>query len=130
MKMTADVYARLLVDVCLDVAGARLRERVADVLRLMHARGDGHLARHVPEAVEVVYADQASVEEVTLTAPLDEPSLTRAIARALNRHAEDVRVVTDEQLIGGVKVRVGNTVIDASVQGALAQLRSHLTRAK
>ncbi len=126
MKSMTDVYARLLVDVCMDVGGKRLSERVREVLALMQKRGDGHLARELPEAVDGVYAELSGQQEVTVRVARTSSALVRTIARALERNTEDIRVHEDPSLIGGALVRVGNVVIDASVQGALAQLKKQL----
>lgn len=126
MKSMTDVYARLVVDVCLDVGGDRLKERVGEVLTLMQRRGDGHLARELPEAVDGVYAELSKVQEVSVSVARTSPELVRTIARALARNEEDVRVTEDPSVIGGAIVRAGNTVIDASVRGALAQLKNRL----
>lgn len=126
MKSMTDVYARLVVDVCMDVGGDRLTERIREVLVLMQRRGDGHLARELPEAVDGVYAELSGVQEVSASVARTSPELVRTIARALARNEEDVRVTEDQSVIGGAIVRVGNTVIDASVRGALAQLKKRL----
>lgn len=126
MKSMTDVYARLVVDVCLDVGGDRLKERVGEVLTLMQRRGDGHLARELPEAVDGVYAELSKWQEVSVSVARTSRELVRTIARALARNEEDVRVTEDPSVIGGAIVRVGNTVIDASVRGALAQLKKQL----
>lgn len=126
MKSMTDVYARLVVDVCLDVGGDRLKERVGEVLTLMQRRGDGHLARELPEAVDGVYAELSKWQEVSVSVARTSRELVRTIARALARNEEDVRVTEDPSVIGGAIVRVGNTVIDASVRGALAQLKNRL----
>lgn len=126
MKSMTDVYARLVVDVCLDVGGDRLKERVGEVLTLMQLRGDGHLARELPEAVDGVYAELSEVQEVSVSVARTSPELVRTIARALARNEEDVRVTEDPSVIGGAIVRAGNTVIDASVRGAFEQLKKQL----
>ena len=69
------------------------------------------------------------VEALATTAlPLtgDETSaLQRKIAEMTGRTV-DLRVDVDESLIGGLTVRVGDTLYDASVRGRLERLRERL----
>lgn len=52
--------------------------------------------------------------------------LAEALAKRLNREIS-ITTSVDQSLIGGVIVHAGDTVIDGSVRGRLAQLRSALT---
>lgn len=126
MKSMTDVYARLVVDICLDVGDDRLKERIREVLALMRRRGDGHLARELPEAVDAVYAELSGVQEVSVQLAHASSELVRTIARALERNAEDVHIKEDPFLIGGAIVRAGNIIIDASIRGAFEQLKKQL----
>jgi F-type H+-transporting ATPase subunit delta len=64
----------------------------------------------------------------TAAAPLDKAE-TEALARkvaAMTGRTVDLRVEVDEALIGGLTVRVGDTLYDASVRGRLERLRERL----
>ena len=64
----------------------------------------------------------------TAAAPLtgdETEALQRKIAEMTGRTV-DLRVEIDESLIGGLTVRVGDTLYDASVRGRLERLRSRL----
>ena len=52
-------------------------------------------------------------------------SLSEAVARRLGRQV-DVSVTVDSALIGGVVIRAGDLVIDASMRGRLAQMSASL----
>lgn len=71
---------------------------------------------------------QARVELISAY-PLSEAqqhTLAEALARRLNREIS-ITTSVDQSLIGGVIVHAGDTVIDGSIRGRLAQLRSALT---
>ncbi|HEY8239257.1 MAG TPA: F0F1 ATP synthase subunit delta, partial [Candidatus Limnocylindrales bacterium] len=54
---------------------------------------------------------------------------TEALARKVTEmtgRTVDLRVAVDESLIGGLTVRVGDTLYDASVRGRLERLRERL----
>ncbi len=123
---TLQGYAALLVHVCHDVGGEMLEGRVRSVLELMRQRGDGHLAKHLPAAVEEAYGEVAGEEEVTITLPKYDDALLSVLAAQLKTRRESIRITEDPTLIGGVRVRRGNRVIDASVAGAVNQLARQL----
>jgi ATP synthase F1 delta subunit len=69
--------------------------------------------------------------EVTSAVELDE-SLVRSIGdRIEERTGRKVELTSrvDPDIIGGLVLRVGNRVLDASVQGRLQRLRKQITRA-
>ena len=122
---------------------------LAERIRLV----DALLARRVPEpilklvgllvergkidrigAVEAEYRrllnqQRGIVEAVaTAAAPLDRAE-TEALAKklaAMTGRTVDLRVEVDPALIGGLTVRVGDTLYDASVRGRLERLRERL----
>lgn len=68
------------------------------------------------------------VANVTSAQPLD-PADLAAIAERVGAGADarvEVRATVDPELIGGLTVRVGDRLIDASVRGRLARLRDSL----
>jgi F-type H+-transporting ATPase subunit delta len=72
-----------------------------------------------------------SVAEVTSAVPLSDDQqhrLADAVARATGKQV-DLKVVVDPKVVGGLVVRVGDTVIDGSVARRLSELRAALTGA-
>ena len=70
-----------------------------------------------------------ALAEVRSALPLDEGQRT-AIAerlRALTGDRIEIREVVDDALIGGVSVRIGDRLYDASVRNRLERLRARLT---
>lgn len=69
------------------------------------------------------------IAQVSSARALDDDEQHR-LAEALGRmtgRAVEVRMTVDEDLVGGLQVLVGDTVIDGSVRGRLANLREELT---
>ena len=55
-----------------------------------------------------------------------EKSIAESMSKRLGTEV-DVSVTVDDALIGGVIIRAGDTVIDASLRGRLSQLGQSLT---
>ena len=68
------------------------------------------------------------VARVTSATPLtaDETDRVRDWATRFTGQTVDLRAGVDEGLIGGLTVRVGDTLLDASVRGRLERLRNQL----
>jgi F-type H+-transporting ATPase subunit delta len=66
--------------------------------------------------------------KVTSAFPLTDPQIADIVATLQQRYGCSVKAETevDNDLIGGVSIRVGDEVIDASVRGKLAQLAATL----
>jgi F-type H+-transporting ATPase subunit delta len=65
---------------------------------------------------------------VTSAYPLTEQQIADIVATLEERYGRRVTGVTDvdTDLIGGISIRIGDEVIDASVRGKLAQLAATL----
>jgi F-type H+-transporting ATPase subunit delta len=110
----------------LDIGKDRLSKTGTNFVRvLVHYRRLGL----VPEIAKLFERLRAEVEglsrvEVTSAFELD-PKYQESIAKAMSERLErnvDVSVRVDPSLIGGVVIRVGDLVIDASLRGRLTQL--------
>jgi F-type H+-transporting ATPase subunit delta len=65
---------------------------------------------------------------VTSAAPLsaDETAAVKRRVEAMSGAAVELSSVVDESLIGGLTIRVGDRLLDASVRGRLERLRDQL----
>ena len=79
----------------------------------------------VDERAGIVEAKVASAQ------PLSEAQAEALIASLTARTGKTIRLSwhQDQTLLGGVKVQVGSTVLDASLQGQLRQLKTQLLSA-
>ncbi len=124
------------VDVRVERIVAALDGRVCgltlDFLRVLIRNGRGGLVALVGERYALLRDVRGGKVPVTVTTavPLDEATkeqVASALREALD--AEPVmRVEVDPDVLGGVTVRIGDRVMDASLAGALARLRAELIR--
>ncbi len=108
----------------------RTPEPVFKLVSLLVERGKvDRLPDVAAEYHRLLNAERGVVEALATTAlPLsgDETiALQRKVAKMTGRTV-DLRVEVDESLIGGLTVRVGDTLYDASVRGRLERLRERL----
>lgn len=74
-------------------------------------------------------ARDAELAEVLVARPLDDDQ-KRRLAQALERQVGrslDVRFFVDPSVVGGVRAKIGDTVIDGSIAARLQEVRARLT---
>ena len=107
---------------------------VANTLRLLLERGRFGLVAGIREAYEALAATEADlvkvevVSAVKLTASARE-KITKRVAEAAGRRVE-LAVRVDPAIIGGLVLRVGDVIVDGSVQARIRQLRRQLATAE
>lgn len=113
-----------------DLFGGKVHEITLSYLRLLvDKRREEALTE--TESEYVLLANEARGilrAEVTSAEPLDADQEARLISKLITMTGKKIELAkkTDKSLIGGVLVRIGDTVIDGSVRGQLAALRETL----
>jgi F-type H+-transporting ATPase subunit delta len=128
---SADTAAKL--GLVTDLLGARAHpQTVAAVAYLVQAGR----ARQLPAIADALAALAArsreqTVAEVRAALPLDDEQQRRLAAalEASTGQSVDFKVIVDPYVVGGLVVRLGDTVIDGTVTRRLADLRSQLISA-
>ena len=96
----------------------------------MGRRRPGAIDAMVERFGELVRRERGiSLAEVRTALPLDETQRTAITERlrAMTGDRIEIREVVDDALIGGVSVRIGDRLYDASVRSRLERLRARLT---
>jgi F-type H+-transporting ATPase subunit delta len=108
----------------------RVPEPVRKLVGLLVQRGKvDRLPNVAGEYRRLLNKERGIVEAVARTAVALDASETEALATKVAQmtgRTVDLRVEVDETLIGGLTVRVGDTLYDASVRGRLERLRERL----
>ncbi|WP_106476808.1 F0F1 ATP synthase subunit delta [Phytohalomonas tamaricis] len=125
-RLADDKKAEIVIEVCGDALDEHGRNFV-------HVLGEQDRLTLLPEAAELFEHERAEFErrvDVTLISAyaLDDEQqgkLASALKKRLNREIS-ITTQVDKSLLGGVIIRAGDTVIDGSVRGRLAQLTSAL----
>ncbi len=105
-------------------------QTVSAALYLVHA-GRARQLEDIAEALADLVAESRSraVAEVRTAVELDDERrkrLAEAIQEATGKQI-DLKVIVDPDMVGGVVVKVGDTVIDGSVTRRLSEFRARLT---
>jgi F-type H+-transporting ATPase subunit delta len=112
------------------VFGGRAHPLVVETLKAMARRSRLEFLRGFIAAYEAVLSTLANRVDVELTSaqPLSPEAHGRvqaAVSKALGK-TPDFDVKVDPALLGGLKLRVGDTMIDASVQNQLDKIKRQL----
>lgn len=124
------ISASVATNLLLDVAGKDLSTEQQNFARLL---AESERLPVLPEICELFAELKNNTEgikeaEITSAFPIDASALANLVADLERKFQGKVRasVVVDPELIGGVRIAVGDQVIDASVRGKLAQMATAL----
>ena len=123
-----------LVQLCLDVAVSDAKSRLsADQENFVRVLADNDRLIVLPEISELFNQLKHGHEgvkdaEITSAFVLDDPTLKNLVADLERKFGCKIQatVKVDAELIGGVRIAVGDEVIDASVRGKLAAMATAL----
>jgi F-type H+-transporting ATPase subunit delta len=114
------------------IFGGRASDLTVRFLGVLNDKGRlGHLASVVAAFDELVQAEFGRVEADVFTAAPMSPDQLDGVRRRLSDVLKKDVVVhpyVDESMIGGIKVRVGDRLLDGSVQARLRQMNERLGR--
>jgi F-type H+-transporting ATPase subunit delta len=106
------------------------REALALVLLMVRRGRPGAIGRMIETFGELLRRERGiALAEVRTALPLDEAQRRAVQERlaALTGDTIEMREMVDEDLIGGIAVRIGDTLYDASVRSRLERLRARMT---
>jgi F-type H+-transporting ATPase subunit delta len=128
MKVTIDQYVSALVDASSQVAPDSFDVLIENLTRMLVQNGDLDKFEAIVSAYEARLSGIAPALKAEVTTA-EAGVMNKDIADELNRIAGkelELEQKVDPSLIGGVVLRLDDTVIDASVRGSLEQLRKTL----
>lgn len=112
----------------LTAAHPATRAALAMVIAANRANDLADIAEDV--ARQAAEARDRELAEVTVAVPIDDPTrnqLLAALERATGKQLE-MKVFVDDSIVGGVRAKVGDTVIDGSLARRLDEVRTRVTR--
>jgi len=124
------VGTQALSDFVLDVCGKNLSDTGKNFVKLLVDAGRLSLAPQIYQLFEQNRADAEGIVEVEVVSAFpveadEQKKIADAMGKRLGKRIE-VSTRIDESLIGGVIIRTGDSVIDASIKGRLKQLGNEL----
>lgn len=125
-RVDIDRLTQLMLDIC----GGRINEIAENFVKLLAENGKLSLMPEISSVFLALKSEAGGAVDATLLAayPVNakfEQAIASAMQKKLNR---EVKFTTEEDksLLGGVIVRVGDMVIDASVRGQIESLATEL----
>ena len=119
-----------LTDLVIEIGGEQFGDEAKNLVRLLVENDRLSIAPQIAEQYEALKSESQGVLEVDVVSafPVDDDQ-KEAIANALKaKLGRDINITTSEdpELIGGMRIRAGDLVIDGSVQGQLTKLANEL----
>jgi F-type H+-transporting ATPase subunit delta len=132
MKFTAKQYAQALHDAVSDTKPADLDKVLDNFAKVLVENGDLRVFEEIAEEFHKLELKAKGIKQVEVISahPLDS-STERQVLDEMNRLANSkvqIKKKIDENLIGGVVIRMDDLEIDASVKNNLKQLKDNLVK--
>ncbi|HEY0818392.1 MAG TPA: F0F1 ATP synthase subunit delta [Rhizobacter sp.] len=125
------VTAQQVFDVITSVAKTTLSSQVSNLLRTVIENGRLAALPEVAKQFHILASARSGVSEATVYSafPIDASQLSDVMASLEKRFGRKLNatVQLDPELIGGIKVVVGDEVLDTSVKARLEQMKVALT---
>ncbi|MDO8499533.1 MAG: ATP synthase F1 subunit delta [bacterium] len=126
-KITNKQFAEALYQATRSLTGAKLSATVAQFAALLSRK---HKLKQAPAITRdfIKYSKkQDGIQEIEITSAgeLDEKTLEK-IKRAFGKNTE-ATLKTDPTILGGIKIKTEDKILDASVRTQLARLKQMLT---
>ena len=125
------VSASQAVDLVLGVLGGDVDARVANLLRVVVDNGRVAALPAIAAQFQSLVNARSGVQDATIQSayPIDGEQLAEVVATLERRFARrlQAKVEIDPGLIGGIRVVVGDEVLDTSVKARLEQMKAALT---
>jgi len=126
-----NVTAQALEDFVIGVAGERLDGPARNLVQVLIQNGRLELVPYIRTLFEEQRRSHEGVLEVHIVSalPLSDEQVRDLVGRLEAKHQRKVsaKVDIDPQLIGGVRILIGDKVIDATVRGKLDAMAAALT---
>jgi F-type H+-transporting ATPase subunit delta len=110
--------------------GGRVPQGLLNLVRLLAQRGRLDILPSIASQYQRLLNRQRGVVEAVVTSAAsltpDETDALRAKLAGMTGASVDLEVRIDDNLIGGLMVRIGDQLLDASVRGRLERLRTQL----
>ena len=107
-------------------------ERFVNFLELLAERHRMPALPRIRRAFEALWAEERKLLSVSVTAAVDlDEGLVKSIGDRIEEQTGrkvELSSQTDPEVLGGLVVRVGNMVLDASVRNRLEQIRKQVAR--
>lgn len=121
-KVTAAELEKMFLTIC----DKKLDESGINLIKLLVEYGRLALLPEVAQAFEELKAEDEGVldAEITAAAKPTDSAIKALVKRLETKFGKKIEasVKVDPELIGGIKIVIGDTVIDASVRGQLQEL--------
>jgi len=104
----------------------KVSEEISGFLHLISKKGRANALKEIIEAFKVLLDEKNGIVEVDVKSAVELDKIqSDALKQKLDRYTSKntrIRLSVDKELIGGLTVKIGDTVLDSSIKHQLAQL--------
>lgn len=124
------VDANKLTEILLEIGGGHINDQCQNLLKLLVRNKRVPVLPEISSQYEALKNQSEGTIDVVITSafemkPAQEKVIADALKKKFNREIS-ISNLTDESLIGGIRIKAGDVVIDGSIKGQLGKLANEL----
>ena len=132
MKATPKQYAKALYELTKEKSGEETKMVISGFVRILARDGKLNLIRDITDKYEERWNKENGIIEAQIVSAKEITGdmlgkIEKFIKEKYNANEVILKVNTDENIKGGVIIRVGNDVLDASISKKLENLKKKIT---
>ncbi|MFH1047730.1 MAG: F0F1 ATP synthase subunit delta [Patescibacteria group bacterium] len=131
MQYSSKEYARALYEVIRGMKDKEAEQAIVKFVADMKSRGLLALLPEILKALPTTIKMVDGIEDVVIESAhdLDDATVAGAVKALGKKQSEvEVRQIINPEIIGGIKVRGRDTVLDASLRGRIQKLREEFAK--
>jgi len=133
MRLTVNQYAKALYESVQEKSQKEVDSVIGNFIKILQKNGQLKLAKKIVEKFSAIWNKENEIVEATVTSreSLDAETLQKIekfVAEKYSAKEVVLQNVIDEKIKGGIIIKVGDEMMDASVAKRLADLRLSLTK--
>lgn len=130
MKFSVQQYAEALYQTLSETKPDDQEKVINNFIKVLGSNGDLHYYESIISEYEIIDRKINKVREIEVTTA-NNAQINSDVVKSLNDAIDgdiELRQKVDESLIGGVVVKIEDTLIDASIKGQLNKLKHNLSQ--
>jgi F-type H+-transporting ATPase subunit delta len=120
--MTVERYAQALYDAVSEVRSEDQDKVIENFARILVESGDSKLLPEIEEAFRTIKNRSEGIKQIEVVTAREHAEILKTVNEQVGKDS-DIKYKIDQNLIGGVIVRVDDTLIDGSIKNSLEELK-------
>jgi F-type H+-transporting ATPase subunit delta len=125
MSLAPKQYAEVLINICEGKKKNEIPEIINVYLKYIYNENDWYKIKDILRKINIVWKEKYGISSIVLESAHD---ISEQIIESINSTSKgaDIKIQKESSLIGGIRLRVDDRIIDSSISGQLDKMKKEL----